>query len=498
MSQRWLVKVEGCEQVSVLPSEQLEIGRRPIRPLVDNGVPRFEVSDETRSMSKRHALFTVAANGSAKIRDLHSTNGTYVVRSDGSLIRLPEDTDFPLPSSAIRMQFGDVPIDFVRVDEPAEERFQPVADLFDYALSDSKPEPDAMDLSVDDILNLRAGEPTSMFNAGSVARRASELKAAESRSFPPLRGMSSGDVPGDSACDDPFPDSMPINVMQPKTAQPRDLFADALADQEPSGQEPADQGAAGQSAAVQTPAAGTAEQTGAPASSEEQPASSPAAQSSSQAPVEETTSESAAPETSAAPGSAPADDAAAPADAAAPDDGQSREQTDQSQTDQSQPTGRTDQPDQTDQQQNTPVFTPLAQAAADAGASATTADPKDDEAVRFGAPDAAGTAGDAESGAYSPVFEPGSVFDRVSKGEFKQPEQTVEVNGFTSDEAKRTDDLSLQYEMANYPELLPFLALNPALYDDLYGWLAARGDRDIDAALANNPGYQNYRKVVRK
>jgi len=133
-----------------------------------------------------------------------------------------------------------------------------------------------------------------------------------------------------------------------------------------------------------------------------------------------------------------------------------------------------------------------------AGPPARTADPKDDEAVRFGAPDAAGTAGDAESGAYSPVFEPGSVFDRVSKGEFKQPEQTVEVNGFTSDEAKRTDDLSLQYEMANYPELLPFLALNPALYDDLYGWLAARGDRDIDAALANNPGYQNYRKVVRK
>ena len=39
-------------------------------------------------------------------------------------------------------------------------------------------------------------------------------------------------------------------------------------------------------------------------------------------------------------------------------------------------------------------------------------------------------------------------------------------------------------------------ALN--LYDDMYSWLAARGEADIDEALSHNKGYQEYREAVGK
>lgn len=103
-----------------------------------------------------------------------------------------------------------------------------------------------------------------------------------------------------------------------------------------------------------------------------------------------------------------------------------------------------------------------------------------------------------ETSVFKPAFEPGSVFDRVAKGELAKQEQTIEVDGLTSDDAKRTDDFTVQFEMARHPELLPFLAMNPSLYDDLYAWLGALGNADIDAALSHNPGYAEYRKAVGK
>ena len=69
---------------------------------------------------------------------------------------------------------------------------------------------------------------------------------------------------------------------------------------------------------------------------------------------------------------------------------------------------------------------------------------------------------------------------------------------FAFDDAKRTDDFTVQFEMARHPELLPFLAMNPSQYDDLYAWLGALGNADIDAALSHNPGYAEYRKAVGK
>ena len=99
---------------------------------------------------------------------------------------------------------------------------------------------------------------------------------------------------------------------------------------------------------------------------------------------------------------------------------------------------------------------------------------------------------------YTPAFEPGSVFEKVSQGEFDSHHEVIEAGGYTSDEAKQTADFSEQFEMAKYPELLPYLAMNTGLYDDLYAWLAAQSNSDVDEALARNSGYDAYRKTMGK
>ena len=105
----WTVKINGVDRISVKPGECVEIGRKPLRPLADDGNTRLDVADQTKSMSKRHAMFTVKSNGTASVRDLGSTNGSYVVRENGDLLRLPANAEFLLPTSPMRMQFGDVP-----------------------------------------------------------------------------------------------------------------------------------------------------------------------------------------------------------------------------------------------------------------------------------------------------------------------------------------------------------------------------------------------------
>ena len=101
------------------------------------------------------------------------------------------------------------------MEQEAPEEPQPaVPDLFDYAVGEGRQEPDAADMSVDDILDLRAGEPTSMFQADSVKHRAQELDAAQHQTFEPF----------------PFEQAaVPLTIM-PETEQegaPRDLFEDA-------------------------------------------------------------------------------------------------------------------------------------------------------------------------------------------------------------------------------------------------------------------------------
>ncbi|RSX51021.1 FHA domain-containing protein [Bifidobacterium samirii] len=569
-SRKWLVRIKGCDQVSVRPTESLEIGRKPIRPIADTGTPRLEVPDPTRSMSKRHAVLSVGEQGGASVRDLDSTNGTYLVREDGTLIRLPEGVDFPLPSIAVRLQFGDVPVDMIGVDDPdPQPKPAPVADLFDYALGgQSKAEPDAADLSVDDILDLRAGEPTSMFNASTVTSRAAERRLAALRSFPPIRdGLAAPSF--DDADDDPIVDSMPLKVGGPKDESPRDLFADAMSD---SAEEPAVMRAGTpylppvlpSVSATAQPAAVQPEHAAEPSFAVSEPVIAPTpadaaawggtsiwrlagadtAAEATDAPV------AAEPPVATEPAvEAPADEAAEPASDMQPTDDPQPTVVDEQGDTRTVPIDRADASDPVADgiraDWNDAAAESVADAAApvvadvaaettsepvDAPADDAAAEPQDafavaasvvvdpfsmDAATDASVPESADAAvadtaaafadmrasdGPApdETGTYEPVFEPGSVFERVARGGFRAPEPTIEVDGMTSDDAKRTNDYTVQFAMARHPQLLPFLAMNPSLYDDLYAWLAAQGNSDIDAALAANPGYREYRDMVGK
>ena len=331
------------------------------------------------------------------------------------------------------MQFGDVPADFIRIDDVEHEQQLPVPDLFGYAVNEAPQEPDAADMSVDDILDLRAGEPTAAFSAASVRHKVDEL------------------------------DFSSLNIAQSvvkaeEPATPRDLFADAMAKQ-----------------SEDTVPDGEAQQT--------QPAADFVPQTSPQAePVEPAEPSAPAvvpvdviahpvakvPETVSGTASETATETAPSAEAVSIPDQQPDVQAQPEQSPLFEQPGQSVQPDQSDQSDQ-----PVQVSVADLGEADTT-------------------------GVYTPAFEPGSVFDRVSKGELKAQEPVVEVDGLTSDDAKTTQDFSTQFEIARHPELLAFLAMNPYLYDDMYAWLAARGEADIDEALSHNKGYQEYREAVGK
>lgn len=492
----WTVKINGVDRISVKPGECVEIGRKPLRPLADDGNTRLDVADQTKSMSKRHAMFTVKSNGTASVRDLGSTNGSYVVRENGDLLRLPANVEFLLPTSPMRMQFGDVPADFIRIDDPVAKPLDlKVPDLFGYAVHEAPQEPDVADMSVDDILDLRAGEPTAIFSTDNVRRKVDELELGS------------------------------LNITQPVTkndepAIPRDLFADALAqhaeqETERKNQQAMDsvvlpkQQTEPESTTV-TPASKHSRISGivpvdaiahavvkhAPSTSE--PAVASAA-------VVESDVVAGASKSAENVQSAPNTDDSQPVDAVAQhSEGPQSEaaQSGNTQSETAQPTTTqpetaqpaTDAPE--DQQQ------PTAEAHQEAAtATATSADQQlatETETAQQSVSEAYEASDIYSTGVHTPVFEPGSVFERVAKGELKAQEPAVEVDGLTSDEAKTTQDFNVQFEVARHPELLAFLAMNPYLYDDMYSWLAARGEADIDEALSHNKGYQEYREAVGK
>lgn len=674
--QQWIIKVNGAEQTDVKPGESIEIGRKPLRPLADDGNRRLEVPDSERSMSKRHALFTVHEDGSADVRDLNSTNGSYMIRENGELTRLQPGVECELKYSPIRLQFGDIPVDFIRVD--VQERVEPkVTDLFSYAPDDAKQEPDPSDMSVDDILNLRAGEPTAMFSSQNVADRLRELRDA-SLHVPKLAGTepeqpADGNVSDDqrqaqpgqetvqeqaspaghtvSGADagqrdsvsrqsasgatpvqretsparafgaqpilpDPvvtvtqqrqFAEQHPLEEL-PLTVQPggmnepgpRDLFADAekRSKQEDQAKQQPSESNAGSSASSQDGA-------GAAGGQHQTESATAQGDSTGNVPSDIANGDSVAPEKSEAPASTTSkpdvvsvhdlfsaqrihevqaaraasdrDAQHQPVNAQQPTaEGQPANQSadeslaDKSPADES-PASAVQAPEQGEQAGPGPVaaqqptqqptqqaarvtFTPMDASAAQAspaaqaapaaqsapavqGAQATqpaqVAQPAQTAPVmqatqpvesaqqqvsqttkapdysRFARPTAGQPAArqpgmqqpqvsaDPQQN-FKPVFEPGSVFERVSRGDFDKQEQMVEVGGYTSQQAKTTSDYTVQFQIARHAQLLPFLAMNPSLYDDLYTWLAAQGNADVDAALSRNQGYQEYRKAVGK
>ncbi len=521
--QVWIIKFNGAEETRLKPGETVEIGRKPLRPLADDGRRRLEVPDQTKSMSKRHAIFAVDQDGLATLRDMGSTNGSYLIQSDGSLVRLPVDAAFPLSSSSARFQFGDVPVDFVRINNPEDDKTDPstrVPDLFSYSTQPrGMVEPDAAEMSVDDILDMRAGEPTGIFKADGVRNRVTALHdmalgAAKTADSSQEADGASQNRPGsvpvarDSRDNPSQPvdsrgsqarhsdDSGPIEHVQAdrgpvdagsadgQGSDRRRVYADQPDDsafEDRQGDRRAGdfqaQGARGEArrplpwqeheSEQGLPLVGTQEEDSRPVD-RDLFADARRSRSPESAPDQNHYNQDAGDAHDVRDNRGHRDDRAASGRSGYAD-GQSRQ-------------GRRGEPD------SAQGFTPLgavelarlSKKESDQARRPQPADKRDDDQV------------------YQPAFEPGSVFERVSKGDYDRGQEAIVVDGMSSDDAKRTGDFALQFAMAKHRQLLPFLAMNPALYDDLYAWLEAQGDQDIDAALRNNDGYHEYLNAVRK
>lgn len=424
--QRWMITVGGVEQARVGAGRSVEIGRKPIRPLREDGFMRVDVVDNKRSMSKRHALFIVDASGAATIRDLNSTNGTYLVSESGDLLRLDPGVDFHMPDSIVRMQFGDVPVDFVRIEEKAPQGSdagaQPVRDLFSYAPDNDIKEPDAADLSVDDILDIRAGEPTGVFHAQSVSRPDlvwdSQKRLNDAAAADDLGSASAADAGADS--DDNSTSAATSAVPSSATSSVEDVAS--VIDVASVAESVAEQ--------IKPVIAGQVVL--------------PVVRDEFESPVEPRNLFDDAANNDAANNDAVNNDVSTN-DAVTNDDASNDDASD------------------------------VSDANNISDVSATIA---------------------SDSAQFTPAFEPGSVFEKVSNGEFSARKEVVSAGGFTSEEAQKTDDFAKQFEMAKYQELLPFLAMNTNLYDDLYAWLSAQGNADVDQALAQNSGYSAYRNAI--
>lgn len=450
--QRWMITVGGVEQARVGAGQTVEIGRKPIRPLRDDGFVRIDIVDNKRSMSKRHALLIVNKRGVATIRDLHSTNGTYLVGDNGNLLRLDPDVDFQLPDTIMRMQFGDVPVDFVHVEESEDSDNDPVRDLFSYATDSAPKEPDASDLSVDQILDLRAGEPTGIFHAQSVS--VPELKwNNDSVSLNPEKNSVIDDISSAGV-------DLPV-VREEEKAEPRNLFDDAQADgnkdsnKDSQEQNPEDSSNLNSAQTDDNP------------NEHENDVEQLLNQSMEQS-MEQSVKR----------------------------DGEQHDIREQDIFESVE-----NEFAEAKSTESNPVESNPAETNLDENNSAEVGNAEDNNAEANNAENGDSSfmlASSTFSEEYTPAFEPGSVFEKVSQGEFDSHHEVIEAGGYTSDEAKQTADFSEQFEMAKYPELLPYLAMNTGLYDDLYAWLAAQSNSDVDEALARNSGYDAYRKTMGK
>lgn len=472
--QRWMITVGGVEQARVGAGRSVEIGRKPIRPLREDGFMRVDVVDNKRSMSKRHALFIVDASGAATIRDLNSTNGTYLVSESGDLLRLDPGVDFHMPDSIVRMQFGDVPVDFVRIEEKAPQgsdaSAQPVRDLFSYAPDNDIKEPDAADLSVDDILDIRAGEPTGVFHAQSVSRPDlvwdSQKRLNDAAAADDLGSASAADAGADSddnstsAATSAVPSSATSSVEDVASVIDAASVAESVAEQiKPV--------IAGQVVlpVVRDEFASPVE----PRNLFDDAANNDAASDSSNSDLSNSNYAT---------------------------NSQNVESQADSKEDYKEDLQASVQSDMQDVAQDQSVAQGVAQNyaqeevqyndSADAVNSVNDANDVSDASAAIA----------SDSAQFTPAFEPGSVFEKVSNGEFSARKEVVSAGGFTSEEAQKTDDFAEQFEMAKYQELLPFLAMNTNLYDDLYAWLSAQGNADVDQALAQNSGYSAYRNAI--
>lgn len=467
--QRWMITVGGVEQARVGAGRSVEIGRKPIRPLREDGFMRVDVVDNKRSMSKRHALFIVDASGAATIRDLNSTNGTYLVSESGDLLRLDPGVDFHMPDSIVRMQFGDVPVDFVRIEEKAPQGSdagaQPVRDLFSYAPDNDIKEPDAADLSVDDILDIRAGEPTGVFHAQSVSRPDlvwdSQKRLNDAAAADDLGSASAADAGADA--DDNADNNSAVTSAEPSSVAPSSV-ADVASVLD-----------------VASVAESVAEQIKPVIAGQ---VVLPVVRDEFESPVEPRNLFDDAANNDAANNDSVNNDVSsndvASSDVSSNDDASNDDASNDVVTNNAVTNNAVTNDDASD------VINPSNVSDANNISDVSDANNISDVSATIA----------SDSAQFTPAFEPGSVFEKVSNGEFSARKEVVSAGGFTSEEAQKTDDFAEQFEMAKYQELLPFLAMNTNLYDDLYAWLSAQGNADVDQALAQNSGYSAYRNAI--
>lgn len=485
--QRWMITVGGVEQARVGAGRSVEIGRKPIRPLREDGFMRVDVVDNKRSMSKRHALFIVDASGAATIRDLNSTNGTYLVSESGDLLRLDPGVDFHMPDSIVRMQFGDVPVDFVRIEEKAPQGSdagaQPVRDLFSYAPDNDIKEPDAADLSVDDILDIRAGEPTGVFHAQSVSRPDLVWDSQKRLNDAAADDLGSASAADDGAdADDNADNNSAVTSAEPSSVEPSSVadvanVADVVSVLD-----------------VASVAESVAEQIKPVIAGQ---VVLPVVRDEFESPVEPRNLFDDAANNDAANNDVSSNDDASKDvvanDVVTNDDASNNVVNNDVSTNNADTndvvTNDAASNDAASNDDASDVINPSD--ASDANNISDASDVSDANNISD-----ASAAIASDSAQFTPAFEPGSVFEKVSNGEFSARKEVVSAGGFTSEEAQKTDDFAEQFEMAKYQELLPFLAMNTNLYDDLYAWLSAQGNADVDQALAQNSGYSAYRNAI--
>lgn len=100
----WSLRLPGGELVA-LESRTVVLGRRPSAD--DEGMQYVTVTDDTRTMSKRHARLDWTVTGWT-ITDLESTNGVTLVHDDGRAEKLPAGSTAVVPN---RFRLGDAQVE---------------------------------------------------------------------------------------------------------------------------------------------------------------------------------------------------------------------------------------------------------------------------------------------------------------------------------------------------------------------------------------------------
>ena len=346
----WLVTVVDTGQKGLFkPGDLIIIGRTPQHlPTPGSSFKRFNIDNPQKSMSKRHLSLQVGEGGDATIKDLGSTNGTYLVKKSGALVKLPAGQDFILDKSPVRLQLGNIGIVLEKTDgsaqkeEPAEN-----GDLFSHSSSGPSAARSVKDIR--EAMEEREEEPTFFIDADRVAEKVKEKqeKAEAGSEKEEDKASEEGEKPQEDlgAREEASPESEADSAKMQEENREKAKLVDKAIEERLKKESPA----------VSVPSA----------------------------------------------------------------------------------------------------TVPLPSAAAAGGQS--------------------------------------SLFERLTRGGRRQENIVRLANGMTSEDAEKTDSFAKQFELAKHREMLPFLALNPYLYSDLYTWLEALGDPVINAALQTNRGYQTFK-----